>query len=400
MQNFLDWLVVGLRWAHIVAILGWVGTAFFFRWLDSKLHPPRPSRDNVMGEAWMGHGGGFYVVERRYVAPGQAPSPVYWFRVEAGVTWITGFLLLVFVYYWPGGIGLVDPDTSILTREAAIGLAIAMLLLGWIIYDRLWVSRLAENNATLANLLSGVLLVGVVYLLCELFTGRVAFLHIGAILGTNMVANVWMRIIPAQEETVAATAAGREHNVVLATRAAQRSKHNTYLALPVILTMISVHAPSAYNHPINWLILSLLIIVGIAARHMMIMFDRRQLKKWEWMQAGAPLAVSVAALGILSVPTLDLTSTKDELAGSKGWVPFTVVRGIIDLRCAPCHSGNATSNVPSSVSFDTTEEIAARAAPIKASVINRSMPPDNRTGMTDEERALIVRWANRGAPID
>lgn len=398
LQAFLDWLIVGLRWAHIVAILGWVGASLYFMWLDSKLRSPDPARDNVLGEAWMGHGGGFYIVEKRRISPGQVPSPVYWFRVEAGITWITGFLLLVFVYYWTGGVDLVDPQASVLGPKAAIGFAIALLVVAWIVYDRVWVSSLADDKATFANVLSLVLLFGIVYLLCKLFTGRAAFIHVGSVLGTNMVANVWTRIIPAQEEAVAATTAGRERNAALATRARRRALHNTYMTLPVIFTMIAVHAPSAYSHPLNWLILSLLIVVGIAARHLMIMFDRRRPAGWAWGSAGAPLAASVVVLGFLSIP-------RNDSAPSEVQVPFTVVRGIVDLRCGSCHSrtpsDRAFLTAPNGVSFGTPEEIAVRAAAIKAStVLTRTMPPGNNTRMTDEERALISRWVDHGARLD
>ncbi len=273
-QNFVDWFIVGLRWAHIVAILGWVGTSLYFMWLESKLRSPDPTRENVLGEAWMGHGGGFYIVEKRLIAAGQVPSPVYWFRVEAAITWVTGFLLLVFLYYWTGGVDLVDPEASVIGPQAAVGLAVALLVVGWIIYDALWVSQLADRT-TLANIVSLALLFAVVYLLCKLFTGRAAVIHVGAIMGTNMVANVWTRIIPAQEEAVAATTAGRQRNAVLATRARRRAIHNTYLTLPVIFTMIATHAPGTYSHPLNWLILSLLIVVGMAARHLLIIYDQR-----------------------------------------------------------------------------------------------------------------------------
>ncbi len=397
-QSFLDWLVVGLRWVHIVAILGWVGASLYFMWLESKLRLPNPARENVLGEAWMGHGGGFYIVEKRRVVPGHVPFPVYWFRVEAGITWVTGFLLLVFVYYWTGGVDLVDPETSVIGPRMAIGLAIALLPLAWIVYDRLWVSKLAEDNATAANILSLILLFGVVYLLCKLFTGRAAFIHVGAILGTNMVASVWTRIIPAQEEAAAAARAGRERNMVLATRARRRALHNTYLTLPVIFTMIANHAPSTYGHPLNWIVLSLLIVVGIAARHLMIMFDKRQPASRAWIYASAPLFASLGALCFLSIPP-------DDSARAEGRVPFTVARGIVDLRCGSCHSrtpsDKAYLTAPNGVSFDTDKEITARAAMIKAStMLMRAMPPGNATHMTDEERTLIARWADQGARTD
>lgn len=396
-QTFVDWLVVGLRWAHIVAILGWVGTSLYFMWLDSKLRSPDPARQNVLGEAWMGHGGGFYIVEKRRIASGQVPSPVYWFRVEAGITWITGFLLLVFLYYWTGGLDLVDPAASPLGAKAAVAFAVALLPVAWIVYDRLWVSPLGDK-VTLANVVSLALLFAVVYLLCKLFTGRAAVIHIGAIMGTNMVANVWTRIIPAQEEAVAATTAGRERNAVLAARARRRAIHNTYLTLPVIFTMIATHAPGTYSHALSWLVLSLLIAAGMSARHLMIMFDRREPARRAWASAGAPLAASIVALALLSIPRADPAPAGDR-------VPFTVVRGIVDLRCGSCHSRRPTDGAllaaPNGVGFDSAEEIAVRAATIKASsVLTRAMPPGNATRMTDEERALIGRWVDQGAHID
>jgi uncharacterized membrane protein len=401
MQFFVDWLVVGLRWAHIVAFLGWVGASLYFMWLDSKLRAPGTARENVLGEAWMGHGGGFYIVEKRSISPGQVPSPVYWFRTEAAVTWVTGFLLLVFVYYWTGGVDLVESGNSALGPRTAIAVAIGLLIAGWIAYDRLWISAMAEQRVVATTVLSLMLLFGVVFLLCELFTGRAAFIHVGAVLGTNMVASVWTRIIPAQEEAVAATAAGRQRNMVLARRARRRALHNTYVTLPVILTMIAVHAPGVHSHPQNWLVLSLLIAAGMAARHVMILIDRRQMMGAGWLPAVAPLVVAILGLGILSAfqdPTLDRTVSERQVA-------FTVVRGIVDLRCASCHSrapaDKAFLAAPIGMSFDTDREIAARAPAIASSIsVTRSMPPRNSTGMTEEERALIVRWVEEGARIE
>ncbi len=398
MQTFVDWLVVGLRWAHIVAFLGWVGASLYFMWLESKLRVPIPARANVLGEAWMGHGGGFYIVEKRSISPGQVPSPVYWFRVEAAVTWITGFLLLVFVYYWTGGVDLIDIQSSPLAPRWAIGLAMGLIVIGWIVYDRLWVSEMAERRVLLTSVISLALLLAVIYLLCELFTGRAAFIHVGAILGTNMVASVWTRIIPAQEEAVAATAAGRERNMVLARRARRRALHNTYMTLPVIITMVAVHAPGAHSHPYNWLVLSLLIVAGMAARYVMILIDRRQALGRAWLPAAAPLAGVLLALGLLSA----LRPANESPERSVQVVPFTVVRGIVDLRCSGCHAARPTedgfSAPPNGLSFDTATELAARAGMIKASVsVTRTMPPGNSTRMTEEERGLLVNWADQGA---
>lgn len=394
-QSLLDWFIVVLRWAHIVAILGWVGASLYFNWLESKLRKPDPARPGVLGETWMGHGGGFYIVEKRQLAADEVPSPVYWFRIEAGITWITGFLLLVFVYYWTGGIDLVDPGSA-LGPNAAIAVAIVAIAVCWIVYDRLWLSQLAQNRVGLVSVISLVLLFGLALALCKLFSGRAAFVHVGAILGTNMVFSVWTRIIPSQEEAVAAARAGRERNVAMGLRARRRALHNTYMTLPVIFTMIAVHAPAAHSHSLNWLILTLLIAAGIGARHMMILFDRGAAFGAAWAAAAAPVAAAVLVLGLLSAPRTDAP------APSHARVPFSVVRGIVDLRCASCHarvpSDRAFAGPAGGLSFGADEEIAARAAVIKTSTVaTRSMPPGNATRMTDEERELLSRWLDEGA---
>ena len=392
-QIYIEWLVIGLMWTHIVAILGWVGSSLYFMWLDSKLRLPESTRENVLGEAWMGHGGGFYIVEKRHIAAGKVPHPLHWFRVEAAVTWFTGFFLLVLVYYWGGGVDLVDPATSIIGPKAAIALAVGTLPVSWFIYDRIWTSKLSETNPRAANIISFVLLFVVIVLFCRLFNGRAAFIHVGAVMGTCMVANVWTRIIPAQEEAVAATRAGRQRNARLAGWAKRRATHNTYLTLPVILTMIANHTPSIYGHRLNWILLALLVVIGIAARHMMIMFDRREAVSWRWASAVGPLAASTVVIAVLSI-------SPRAPASPEGAVAFPIVHGIVDLRCSSCHSRKPTDRsfvtAPDGVAFDTVAEIQASAAMIKAVVGSHTMPLGNSTGMTEEERALIGRWNGQG----
>ncbi len=395
-QIYLEWAVIGLMWAHIVAILGWVGSSLYFMWLDSKLRLPEPARENVLGEAWMGHGGGFYIVEKRHIAPGKVPYPLHWFRVEAAVTWFTGFLLLVAVYYWGGGVRLVDPATSIIGPKAAIVLAVGLLPVSWFAYDRIWTSDLSDSNPGIANVISFALLFLLVLVLCRVFNGRAAYIHVGAVMGTNMVANVWTRIIPAQEEAVAATRAGRERNARLAGWAKRRAAHNTYLTLPVIMTMIANHTPSIYGHRLNWLLLALLIVIGVAARHVMIMFDRRESASWRWASAVGPLAASIVVIGMLSVSPL-------APASSEAAVSFPIVHGIVILRCTSCHSqkpaDRAFVTAPDGVAFDSAAQIQANAAMIRAVVGSRTMPPGNSTGMTDEERSLISRWGGHDGQL-
>lgn len=398
MQNLVDWLVIVLRWAHIVAILGWVGASLYFMWLDSKLRQPAPARDSVLGEAWMGHGGGFYIVEKRHISPGAVPSPVWWFRNEAMITWVTGFLLLVFVYYWSGGSDLVEAQGSVLSPGAAIVFAIGLLAVCWFVYDLLWASRFAADRWVAATVVSSVLLAGVVLLLCKLFTGRAAYIHIGAVMGTCMVGNVWTRIIPSQVEAVAATSAGRERNMVMALRARRRAQHNTYLTLPVIFTMIAAHAPATYSHHLNALIMVLLIAAGAAARYMMILWDRRTPFAQGWV---APVVAVGAAVIVIPWLTASHEAMASPQADGKA-VSFNVARGILELRCASCHAAAPTDKAftgpPGGVRMDTPQDIAKHASRVQAtSITTRAMPPGNVTGMTTEERELVARWLAAGA---
>ncbi len=401
MHDFaIDWLVVILRWTHIVAILGWVGASLYFMWLDSKLRRPGVSRPNVLGEAWMGHGGGFYIVEKRHISPGEVPSPVYWFRNEAAITWVTGFLLLVFTYYWSGGVDLIDADKWLKSPGTAVCVAIGLLVGCWLVYDTLWASSFAASRPVLATAISSVLLFVVVYSLCMLFNGRAAYIHIGSILGTCMVGNVWRRIIPAQQEAVAATSAGRERNMVLALRARRRAQHNTYLTLPVIFTMIAAHAPSTFSHPLNWLVMTLLIVAGIAARQLMILFDRRAIAPAAWLPTAGLIGVAVVILAVLTGPREELAPSQATAAAQPPSIH--VVRGIVELRCVGCHAQKPSvpgfSAAPGGVRLDTLDEIVRNAAKINATAVaTRSMPPGNSTGMTDEERTLLGRWIAAGA---
>ncbi|NPC58476.1 urate hydroxylase PuuD [Caenimonas soli] len=401
-QNLVDWFIVVLRWAHIVAILGWVGASLYFMWLDSKLRKPA-NAPGVLGEAWMGHGGGFYIVQKRQISPGEVPSPVYWFRNEAAITWVTGFLLLVFVYYWGGGVDLIDSDNALVSPGMAIAIAIGLLAVSWVVYDTLWASKFAAEKPAVATIVSAILLLVVVYAMCRLFSGRAAYIHIGAVMGTNMVGNVWRRIIPAQEQAVAATSAGRERDMAMALRARRRAQHNTYLTLPVIFTMIAAHAPSTYSHGYNWVVMALLIVAGIAARHVMILFDRRLPVGSAWLPAAAPLVMAVIALSVLTTP--QLSTGPNAATGSERPVSFTVVRGIVALRCVNCHAQRPVepgiAAAPGGVRLDSPGEIVRHAAKINATTIaTRAMPPGNFTKMTDEERALIGRWVATGAHAD
>lgn len=388
----LEWLNLGLRWFHLVAAIGWIGSSLYFMWLDASLTRPAPARRRVEGEVWMVHSGGFYLVERRRPGPGELPPVLHWFRWEAALTGASGFGLLVVVYYLSGGVHLVDPARPALAPGAAAALGIGVVAGGWLVYDALWISRLARGRGWPALAVSGLLLLAAVYGLSRLLAGRGAYIHVGAMLGTIMVANVWMRIVPAQRELIRATAEGREPDWSLSARAKTRSVHNSYLTFPVLFTMLSSHFPSTYGHRLGWLVLGLMFVVGATVRHAMIAREHRRPADWVLLPAAAALAAA-----------LYLTAPAPRAGGPA--VPFAAVQRVVDLRCRSCHSTRPTDDVfrtaPGGVTFDAPESIRAHADAIRLrSVEARTMPPGNKTGMTDEERALLDRWVAAGAPLD
>jgi uncharacterized membrane protein len=388
-----DWLNLLLRWAHLIAGIAWIGSSFYFIWLDSKLTAPAPLRERVEGEVWMVHSGGFYLVERRRLGPGRMPPVLHWFKWEAAITWITGIALLAIVYYLSGGVFLVDPAVSSIGVGQAIALAVALLVVSWFGYDALWNSRVAEREGA-ATGLSLALLAGVVFGLCRALSGRAAFIHVGAMLGTLMVANVWLRILPAQQRMIDATAAGREADYTEGERAKRRSVHNTYMTYPVLFIMLSNHFPATYGHRLNWLILALLIVAGAAVRHAMVAGASPRSGRWALVSALASLAVVVG----LTVPRRPAAAT------GAGAVFFAEAREIINRRCLSCHSAYPTdgafTTAPLGVTFDTPEQIANRAERIRARAVEtRTMPLANQTGMTDRERDALARWIALGAPL-
>ncbi len=338
----------------------------------------------------MVHSGGFYLVERRRIGPGRMPRALHWFKWEAALTWITGFLLLTILYYATGGIYLVDASVSGIGTGAATAIGIGVLAVSWLVYDSLWRSPVARN-ARLATALSALLLAGVTYGLCRLLSGRAAYIHVGAMLGTLMVANVWLRILPAQQQMIDATAAGRDPDFTLGERAKRRSVHNSYMTLPVLFIMLSNHYPSTYGHRLNWLVLLLLAVAGSAVRHVWI--AKGGSGRW----ALIPAAAAAVAVLLLVAPARQSGASPDR-------VPFAAVRAVITQRCVPCHSRYPTDSVFAAaaavVAFDTPESIRALAERIRVrAVLSETMPLANRTGMTLEERALLGRWIDGGAPL-
>jgi uncharacterized membrane protein len=262
-----EWLNLVFRWIHVFAGIMWVGTTYYFTWLDARLTEEEKAAINtgVPGQVWMVHSGGFYVVERRKI-PDLASRTLHWFKWEAGTTWLSGFALLIVVYYLGGG-ALVDADVREISVGTAVGIGIGVLIVGWLIYDLLMLSPLGRNEIAFA-VVAYLLIVGLAYGLTQVFSARAAYIHVGATLGTIMVSNVWQRILPAQKKMIAALQEGKKPDERLAAQAKLRSKQNTFMAVPVVFLMISNHYPGVtYGDRYNWIILSALVLVGwIAAK--------------------------------------------------------------------------------------------------------------------------------------
>src|SRR5258706_8965315 len=358
---FGDWADLLLRWTHFVAGIAWIGSSFYFIWLDRALSAPRPARPGVEGDLWMVHSGGFYQTEKRRPGPGEMPAVLHWFKWEALFTWITGIALLVLVYYLSEAY-LLDPAVSNISRGTATALGIALLVVGWVVYDVLWRSRLAAPvHGWIATAISLALLAAVTIAACRLLSGRAAFMHVGALLGTLMVANVWMRILPAQQAMIDATKAGRSADFTLGERAKRRSVHNSYMTFPLLFIMLSNHYPATYASPVNWLVLLLLFVAGAAARHAMI--GRGSSARWGLVPAGAALAAAV----FFSAPKGSAAPPPVAMADA---VPtFATVRAVVAQRCLPCHSRFPSDPtfgaVPAGVAFDTPEGIARFAERVR-----------------------------------
>jgi uncharacterized membrane protein len=376
------------RWLHVVAAIAWIGSSFYFIALDHHLTPPADERDaarGVGGEAWEIHGGGFYRVEKFTVAPHALPEPLYWFKWEAYTTWLSGFALFVVVYFVHPQTYLVDPSVAKLSSWAAIVLAVGGLALAWLVYDI--ACRAFGTNERLIAIVVAVGVVLAAYGTSLLFQARAAYLEVGAMLGTIMVANVFFVIIPAHWELVRAKQAGREPDPRWNLRGKQRSVHNNYFTLPVLFAMLSNHFPFTYGHAHAWVILVCLMAIGAWVRHFFNLHHQGRDAWWILVTA----AIALAAIAIWLRPN---TSS----AAASGPAPaFSQVQSVIDRRCVPCHSLEPTmpgvSAPPAGIVLDTRAKIELLAPLIKtAAVDNHLMPPSNATHMTQDERDLLARW--------
>ncbi|HEY8756927.1 MAG TPA: urate hydroxylase PuuD [Candidatus Limnocylindria bacterium] len=386
-----DWLHLIVRWLHVTAAIAWVGASFYFIALDQSLRPPRregAEAEGVGGEAWEIHGGGFYRVEKYRIAPRTLPAPLAWFKWEAYTTWLTGFVLMVLLYYVDPSQYLIDANRPHFQGWELVSASLAILLFGWLAYDLLARSIANERALTVAII---VLTVVIAALSGYLFSPRGAFIQVGATLGTWMAANVFFVIIPGQRALVAATAAGTALDPGPGIRGKQRSVHNNYLTLPVLFAMISQHFPFTYGHDNSWVVLLAFMALGALVRHVFnLRHQSRDIRR--------TLAV-VAAGGVVLIVAL---APQPQAAGLTA-ADFPAVQQVFGARCVTCHSSHPTNPgfavAPKGVMFDTQAEIVANAQrAYEQVVVTKAMPLGNVTGITDAERDLIGRWVRSGAP--
>ena len=385
----LDWLVLLARWAHVVVGIAWIGASFYFIWLDNHLE--KSSDPRLAGELWAIHGGGFYRAEKFKLAPPGMRARLHWFKWEAYWTWITGFFLLVLIYYASAEIYLIDVSVMALSKPQAIGIGLACLVLGLAVYEGLCRSPIGQNDTQLALILFA-LLAATAWGLAQVFGGRGAFIHYGAILGTIMVANVAHIIIPGQRRMVEAMREGREPDLKDAVAGKQRSVHNTYFTLPVLFTMIASHHAFTFGGRWNWLVLVALTAAGALIRVWFVMRHKGRAPAW-------PLALAL----VLLTGTAALIAPR--AAGNGAAVSFAEVQAVMDRRCVSCHAAKPTfpglDLAPKGVLLDRSERTMAQALLVhRQTVLSRAMPPGNLTGLTDEERALLDRWYRAGAKPD
>lgn len=385
------------RWIHVIAAIMWIGNSLLFNWLDRSLLPPRAGGERTQGEAWLLHSGGFYFVEKDLTGWDRT-RPLHWFKWQAYTTWLSGAVLLVVVYYASGGALLVDPAVAELTPGQAAAIGVGVLLGSWLLYDFV-LSRLLIRAGAMGAVLGFALVVGVAFGLAQLLSGRAAFLHVGALLGTIMAGNVFRVIMPSQRELVGGVETGERPDPALSDRAKARSIHNNYLTFPVVVLMLSSHFPGIYGHPLNWLLLGVLVLAGAVVRHLLnVRFTYRR-----WVPALA--ATAAAALAALYVVAARPAGGPSAPAAGGERVSFAEAHAVIQKRCTVCHSGSPADRTfgvaPGGVAFDTPEQIRARADRIRARAVEtHTMPPGNRTFMTPEERALLERWIAQGARVE
>ena len=391
----IDWLNLLFRWAHLIVGVGWIGTSFYFIVLDLTLKKRAGQAAGVYGSAWQVHGGGFYNVEKYTVAPDQLPDDLVWYKWEAYLTWVTGFALIILQYYLNAKAYLIDPRVMPLEIWQAVSISLLSLMAGWLVYHTICKLFLGRSTLILAACVF-VFVVGMSYMFTHVFSGRGALVHVGALIGTMMAFNVFMIIIPNQKKIVASLMAGEKPDPTLGQIGKQRSVHNNYLTLPVLLMMVSGHYPMLTNHPHSWLIVALVIVMGGCVRHFLNLHEADQYaaekstENYKWVLLVAAIAL-MAAIVMTAPKSRDYSQVKQ--------VSSSDILAISETHCVSCHATHPTNEAfeeaPKAVTLDTIESWVRYSSLIKVQVIDSDvMPLGDENEITQAERDTIGAWLN------
>lgn len=406
----LDWANLLLRWLHVITAIAWVGSSFYFVFLDSSLTPPldeKLKRDGATGELWAVHGGGFYHPVKYAVSPPKLPDHLHWFFWESYTTWLSGFALLTVSYLWNANIYLVNPaSANPMHPHMAIVAALAFLVVFWLLYDGICrVFGEKENGDSIVGALVLVLVCFVAVLACHIFPGQAAFLLMGAMLATSMSANVFFWIIPGQRKVVAALKAGQPVDPIHGKRGKQRSVHNTYFTLPVLFAMLSNHYGWLYNHALNWLVLILMMFAGAAIRQFFVMRHGFKLGRnghpWPYALVGVLVIIGVAiwlkpAPAAVTAPVATAGAASGGAAAS-GVPSYSEMHALMEKHCVVCHSANTIAQ--KNVKFDSPDDVKSHAQQVyQQVVVLKKMPFGNPGVLTPQEVDIFKRWYEGGAP--
>ncbi|MBG9388312.1 urate hydroxylase PuuD [Caenimonas aquaedulcis] len=398
MESYLlDWANLLLRWAHVITAIAWVGSSFYFVFLDSSLTPPVDEdlkKQGVSGELWAVHGGGFYHPVKFAVSPPKLPEHLHWFFWESYTTWLTGFSLFTISYLWHASTYLIDRSLVAWSPPMAIAVALAFLVVFWIAYDaicRLFGQR--KNGDAIVGALVLVLVCVASWLACHWFAGRAAFLLVGAMIATAMSANVFFWIIPGQRKVIASIKAGEPVDPIHGQRGKQRSVHNTYFTLPVIFAMLSNHYSFTWSHPRNWLVLILMMFAGAAIRQFFVMRHGYKLGR-----NANPLPYALVGVAVIAATVVWLApaASTQPAAAAQPAADYAAVQKVFEQRCYLCHGAQVQMK---NVRLDSPEGVKQHAQSIyQQVVVTKVMPMNNATGITEAERGLVARWFQAGAP--
>ena len=391
-SHLMEWLNIVIRLLHITFGIAWIGASFYFVFLENALNRTENVRDELAGNLWAVHGGGFYYLEKYKVAPKVIPKHLHWFKYEAYFTWLSGFCLLFVVYYFNASAFLIDKNVLDISAAQGILIGVSSFAVGWVIYDRMCKSSLIKNQLWF-SIVGFVILIAFAWFYCHVFNSRAAYIHFGAMIGSLMVANVFFVIIPGQKEMVRCAKLGIPLDPSLGKNALARSLHNNYFTLPVLFVMVSNHFPSTFGYEYPWLILAIISLGAAGVKHYLNLKEQKQLNVWI-----LPVSVVILlAACFISAPSTNPYECKKE-------VTFAEVNEIIQKRCVQCHSATPTDDVntvaPNGVKYDTPKEIYdKRDLIMQRVVITKTMPQNNKTNITEEERNMIRCWIEQGASL-